>query len=365
MRALGEAGHSVLFLTALRQYPAWLYPGATDRDPDAVPRTEGTQPCLDPLRPLSWRQARRLAVDANADAWIFPYWTWVWAPMWRFLLATPSRPPAVAVVHNPADHDAGRLHRLVARRLLRRCDGLFTHARVLAEQLHSEYPAVPVGHSLLPASPPGPLPARSASRSALGLPEDARVALFLGLIRPYKGVDLLVEAWADRAVSADWHLVVAGEPWGDGGTVLTAKVAELGLGDRVHLRLGWVPEGEVPALLAAADLVVLPYRSGSQSAVAPLALAHGVPVLTTAVGGVPELVADGVNGVVVPPGSVGALAQALGRLDRGLLHQLADGAVARGLDSTWETYGTALIRHLSDVLIRWKQKRPPERAPRI
>ena len=74
-------------------------------------------------------------------------------------------------------------------------------------------------------------------------------------------------------------LVVAGEPWDDLGPVLAQQVRARGIEKLVQLRLGWVPEAEVPLLLAAADLVVLPYRSGSQSAVAPLALAAGRPVI--------------------------------------------------------------------------------------
>ena len=81
--------------------------------------------------------------------------------------------------------------------------------------------------------------------------------------------------------------MVAGEPWGDLGEALDEQMRRLGIEDRVRLRLGWFSEAEVPTLMAAADLVVLPYRSGSQSAVAPLALGAGVPVLSTAVGGLP------------------------------------------------------------------------------
>ena len=80
-----------------------------------------------------------------------------------------------------------------------------------------------------------------------------------------------------RRPESGWVLLVAGEPWGDLGTTVSDQVRRLGLEERVRLMLQWVPEGKVPQLMAAADLVVLPYRSGSQSAVAPMALAAGVP----------------------------------------------------------------------------------------
>jgi glycosyltransferase involved in cell wall biosynthesis len=106
--------------------------------------------------------------------------------------------------------------------------------------------------------------------------------------------------------------------------------------------LGWVPEGDVPTLLAAADLVVLPYRAGSQSAVAPMALAAGVPVLSTRVGGLPELVRDGVDGLLVEPGSAEALAEALVSLDRPALARLRDEAEAGRGRLTWDDYAAAL-----------------------
>ena len=106
----------------------------------------------------------------------------------------------------------------------------------------------------------------------------------------------------------------------------------------------------MPLLLAAADLVVLPYRSGSQSAVAPLALAAGLPVLSTRVGGLPEIVHDGVNGVLVEPGSVDELARAFTELDSDKLDELAAGARQARSRLTWDGYAAALESLLSQVV---------------
>ena len=119
--------------------------------------------------------------------------------------------------------------------------------------------------------------------------------------------------------------------------------------DRIRLRLGWLPENEVPTVLAAADLVVLPYRSGSQSAVAPLALAAGLPVLSTRVGGLAEVVLDGVSGILVEPGSVAELARAFEELDREKLAELAEGARAGRSRLTWDGYAETLEKLLLRV----------------
>ncbi|MBD3856338.1 MAG: glycosyltransferase [Acidobacteria bacterium] len=171
-----------------------------------------------------------------------------------------------------------------------------------------------------------------------------------GLIRSYKGVDLLLEAISRQPLDSSWLQVVAGEAWEDLGPALERQLRALGIEDRVQLRLGWVPEPEVPLLLAAADLVVLPYRSGSQSAVAPLALAAGLPVLSTRVGGLPEIVHDGVNGVLVKPGSVDELARAFTELDSDKLDELAAGARQARSRLTWDGYAAALESLLSQVV---------------
>ena len=340
--ALRARGHEVAFLTPRRQYPEWLFPGhGGGRDPAACPALPGSEAVLDPLFPPAWPRARRAAEQAGADAWVIPYWTWAWAGCWRYLIAGP-RPPVVAVVHNPTDHDAGAMQRRAARWLLARCDGLFTHAEALAERLRRDYPELPCAAHPLPATSTFAPIDRAAARRALGLPGAGRVALFTGLIRPYKGVDLLLEAAARLPESSDWQLVVAGEAWGGLGPGLQERAAKPDLAGRVRLDLRWQSEEELRVLLSAADLVVLPYRDGSQSAMAPLVLAAGVPVLSTRVGGLPEVVEDGVNGRLVSPGSVDALVDALAALDREQLQVFAAGARRGATRLTWAGYAAAL-----------------------
>ena len=340
--SLRARGHEVSFLTPRRQYPAWLFPGrGGGRDPEACPLLPGSEAVLDPVFPPAWPRARRAAQGAGADAWLLPYWTWAWAGCWRYLLGG-ERPAVVAIVHNPADHDAGWAQRLAARSVLSRCDGLFTHAETLAGRLRRDYPGLPCEAHPLPATATGELLDRAMARRALGLPADGRVAVFAGLIRPYKGVDLLLDAVASLPAASDWRLVIAGEAWSGLGHRLQRRAAEPDLAGRVRLDLRWQSEAELRALLSAADLVVLPYRDGSQSAMAPLVLAAGVPVLSTRVGGLAEVIEDGVNGRLVAPGSAEALAAALAALDRERLDALAAGARRTVSRLTWSGYAAAL-----------------------
>jgi glycosyltransferase involved in cell wall biosynthesis len=300
------------------------------------------------MQPWSWPSAWRRALEHGADAWIFPYWTWAWAGLWWWLVRS-VRPPIVAVAHNVADHGAGPLRRLVARSILGRCDAVFTHAAVLEREIARV--SAPMLTSSHPLPPPtiGTLPERHEAREILGIPHDRRVALFFGIIRPYKGLDLLLEAVARLPEECDWLFLVAGEAWGDLGALLQRRARDLDIEDRVRLQLGWVPESDVPRLLAAADLVVLPYRSGSQSAVAPLALAAGLPVLSTDVGGLPEVVRHGTNGLLVAPGSADELVTAFQGLTEDHLDALADGARKSRSMLTWDGYVEALEKLLKRV----------------
>ena len=349
VRALTDRDHEVLFLTPKRQYPGWIYPGASDRDPDSCPALEGSRAVIDPLNPTSWGAVRALAREHRADAWIIPYWTWAWSGLWWYLLRDAQRPTTVAVVHNPVDHDARVWQKIAARSVLGRCQALFTHASVLAAELEHTYPGTPVGHHRLPAAGVSDLPNQAAARHALDLSPERRVALFLGFIRPYKGVDVLLEAAAALDADSDWLILIAGEPWGDLGERIRHQVDALGLGDRVRLDLGWIPENRIPVYLAASDLLVLPYRRGSQSAVAPMALASGTPVVSTSVGGVPEVVVHGVSGLIVPPADPAALTRALESLDADLLAILADGARESAAELTWASYASDLEKVLGRI----------------
>ncbi|NOZ93146.1 MAG: glycosyltransferase family 4 protein [Acidobacteria bacterium] len=349
--ALRDRGHRVEFFTPYRQYPGWLYPGVGDRDPDACARVEGARSILAPLSPLAWAGLRRQSRDVGADAWVLPYWTWAWAPWWRFLLMglPPDRPPAVAIVHNVADHDAGVLQRLAARLVLGRVEGLFTHAESLACQLRELYPWTPVGAFPLPV-PRVERGDRAAARSALGIERRERLAMFVGLVRSYKGVEDLLRAWARLPAGSPWRLLVAGEPWGELGVELRSLHDRLGLGARVRLDLRWIPENELGALMAAADLLVAPYRHGSQSAVVPLAFAHGIPVLATSVGGLAEVVRDGINGRIVPPADPPALARAVEALDDTTLARLRDGCRSTQDALGWDVYALRLEGLLERVV---------------
>jgi glycosyltransferase involved in cell wall biosynthesis len=177
----------------------------------------------------------------------------------------------------------------------------------------------------------------AAVAGSLG-PPAGRTLLFFGLIRRYKGLDLLVSALAEivRRVP-DARLVVAGDPLEPVGPV-QELASSLGVADRIEWRLGFVPDGEVASLMARAAVVVLPYRQIESSGVLALAIGHGRPAVVSDLGAVGETVRDFGAGRVVPPEDVPALAAACAELleSETALRAAYEGARAARGALTWE-----------------------------
>jgi glycosyltransferase involved in cell wall biosynthesis len=338
-------------LRSARQYPRWLYPGQGDIDPAASQRLDVATASFAVLEPWSWGRALR-ALDASApDAVVLPYWTWAWAPF-QLAMLRGRTPPAVAIVHNPADHDAGWLARWAARAVLGSCRALFCHAAAVRDQLASQFPCAPTVVHPLPCADPVQVD-RGAARIELGLVEQDVAVLCFGLIRPYKGTDVVLDAFARLSAGSPLKLLLAGEPWGELGAHLAARVRSPKLVDRVKARLHWIPESEAPRWFAAADLAVLPYRSATGSAVAAQALAYGLPIVGSAVGGIAEVVESGVNGLLVPPGDAGALEAALlAAAEPAARARLAAGARASAQRWSWDSYAAALEELVARVIPR-------------
>jgi glycosyltransferase involved in cell wall biosynthesis len=328
---LTAAGHDVVIESWKAQYPGFLYPGQqTIAEPEGEPFA-ATRRRLAWYRPDGWlRTGRRLgrAYDALVLAVLSP----VQVPAYLGITAGAGRRArVVALCHNVLPHERSRIDRPLMGALLRRADGVLVHSteqaelargltdrpvRVAALPPHlphsADRPDGPDGRGGEDAAggePDGPTGSGDTS-TAGGGPAPRGHLLFFGIVRPYKGLDVLLRALA--AGPADVTLTVAGEFWG--GVEDTRRlVAELGLGDRVELRPGYVPAADVPGLFAAADALVLPYRAATASQNVWMAHEYGLPVIATRAGALAAEVRDGVDGLLCAPGDVEDLAGALKR----------------------------------------------------
>jgi len=151
---------------------------------------------------------------------------------------------------------------------------------------------------------------KAEARARLGIPVDKPVILFFGYIRPYKGLMTLLDALPHVAASLDLTTLIVGEFYEDPAPYRD-RIAALGLGGRLKLAAEYVPNEEVSTYFSAADLLVLPYRSATQSGIIQIAYNFDRPVIATNVGGLPEVVIHGRTGLIVPPDDPVALARAV------------------------------------------------------
>ena len=339
---LTAAGHGVVIESWAAQYPGFLYPGQqTISQPEGEP-FPFVQRRLHWARPWGWFRAGRRSRSARLVvlAVLSPVQVPAYLAILRGLRPIRRRsggPRVVALCHNVLPHESTPFDRALMRALLRRVDTVLTHSSDQAA-LASGLTQAPVEVATLPPH----LPSRPVPDATAREYEVRRRLLFFGLIRPYKGLDILLRALA--AGPPDVSLTVAGEFWG-GERETRALIDELGLTDRVDVRAGYVAAADVPALFAACDALVLPYRSATASQNVWLGHEHGVPVIATRVGALAVDIEDGVNGLVVEPGSVPGLTAALRRFyEPGEPERMR--AAVHPVDPApyWDSYISALMR---------------------
>ena len=244
------------------------------------------------------------------------HFQWATAPAidsWVFMLLKHAGYSVVFTAHNVIPHDAKQPPRGLCR-VYSAAQRIIVHSPAIAQELQSYYPeAVPklriIPHgTLLDDVPEVP---RNFARTYLGLPPDARVVLFFGVVAPYKGVNCLLQAFSHVARELpSARLLLAGKP-NTATEPYRNLVDELELTEVVSTRFEFVPTEEAAFYFGAADVVVLPYLEASQSGALLTAYRFGRPVIVTATGGLPETVEHGENGLVVPPGDEGSLSEAM------------------------------------------------------
>ncbi len=325
------AGHcDVHVFSFKRLYPDWLYPGTSDKEPGAKGKTlPGVRYTIDIYSPLSLRRTADDIVRAGCTVAVLTWWTLIWQPGLAYL-ARRLRKKGVKVVllcHNVADHDAHGLKQRVSKALLKQADAYITHATEAADTLRAVRPDAPVLQRPHPIY--GQFPAPNEHLEQRGRLE----LLFFGLIRPYKGLDVLIKALA-KLHDEEVYLTVAGEAWGE-LAVLQQNIAVSGA-PNVELHLEYIPDAEAANYFARADVVVLPYRSATGSGVLTVAYHYGKPVLATRVGGLPDSVVDGKTGWLVEPESADALAEAIAHIHRADVPKMEHAIAAFCADNSWD-----------------------------
>jgi len=314
--------HRVTLISFSRQYPRLLFPGRTQLDPNSKSPGLTTEALLDSLNPLSWLRAGRRIAELSPDLTVVHWWN----PFFALAIGTSLRlarkrsPTAIVFIcHNIIPHEWFPGTRRLTRFALAPADAWLVHSE--ADRRHLESLRLP-GRILLTPLPPakdfGELIDKEEAKSRLGL--SGNILLFFGLIRRYKGLPQLLEAMPLVLQKLDCTLLIVGEFY-EGKDECLRLIKTLGLSSNVRIIDRFIPRHEVGLYFSAADLVVLPYESATQSAIIPIAYAFERPVVASRVGGLPEAVRDGETGLLVEPRSPAAIAEAIIRFYRDRLEE--------------------------------------------
>jgi D-inositol-3-phosphate glycosyltransferase len=317
---LGEAlseRAEVFGVTFTRQYPGFLFPGTSQLDPKAPRPGFSVEAMLDSIAPWSWRRVaarlERFAPGAVILKWWMPFFAPAFASSVGPLRQRGTR--VVLVCDNLVPHEHRPFDSAFSSWMLRNSDGYLVMSDSVERDLDRLKPGAPrrrVAHPLYAQFDQRRYD-RASARRKLDIADREEVVLFFGYVRHYKGLDTLLSAWpAVAAQRPNARLLVAGEFYEDAAPY-RELAARAGGEPGVRLLERYLPDDEVEAVFKAADVVVLPYRSATQSGVTAVAYALGVPVVTTQVGGLAETVTEGETGMIVPPEDPEALAAAIVR----------------------------------------------------
>jgi glycosyltransferase involved in cell wall biosynthesis len=331
---LAAAGHEVRLESWSHQYPRLLYPGQLTVTEPELPPFPGTLRRLSWRRPDSWYACGRRLRDC--DVVVLVTATPIQMPAYLGIFAGLGHRRTTRVVaqcHNVLPHERRPSDVRLMRGVLSRVDGVLVHTAEQAKIAKSLTDKPVVAEHMAPIVVASGVPATSD--------EVFRRLLFFGIVRPYKGLDVLLRAMA--AGPDGVSLRVAGEFWG-GPEETERLIGELELAPRVELRPGYVDACDVPGLFADVDALVLPYRTATASLNAFLAFAHERPVIATRVGTVEQDVRDGVDGVLCAPDDVKSLAEALRRFyAEDEPRRLRAGVRAPDAGPGWKAYCAAVL----------------------
>ncbi|MDR2843212.1 MAG: glycosyltransferase [Candidatus Symbiothrix sp.] len=293
-----EKEHTVKAISFSRLYPDFLFPGKTqlvEEGDDAIQIPSVRK--LDSIGLLSYSLTARTIKKIQPDVLIIPYWTSFFAPAYTYIASRlKKQTKIIALLHNAIPHEPRFFDKPLAKVFFKQCQKFVVMSEIVKRDLLAMRPDAQYcmeQHPVYDHFGRKSLPEKA--KTQLGLDIHKKTLLFFGLIRDYKGLDLLIEALS--MLDDSYQLLVAGEVYGSFDKYQT-QIDNSPAKERILLFNHYMEDKEVPVLFSAADVLVLPYKSATQSGVIPVAYHFETPVVTTNVGGLKGTIESAGSGIV-------------------------------------------------------------------
>ncbi|ASJ05721.1 glycosyltransferase family 4 protein [Thermococcus barossii] len=312
-----STNHELVVISYKRRYPMFLYPGKNQIDKKCSRKSEisNVEYILDTVNPITWIKAVSRIKKENPNLLIFHWVTPFMTPMFVtvfFLLKKLTRIQILAICHNVLPHERTSLDVFLTKLVFRNVDYFIVHSRKDFTNL-KKIVTRPTRRVLFPLYHMFKVSniSKNHAKEIINLTKNDKVILFFGYIREYKGLIYLIQAMPKVLIRIPTaKLLVVGEFW-DNKERYLAEIENLNIKNAVILIDKYVHNDQVELYFSAADVVVLPYISATQSAVVQTAYYFNKPVITTRVGGLPDIVTDKKTGLIVEPKDSEMLAEAI------------------------------------------------------
>jgi glycosyltransferase involved in cell wall biosynthesis len=300
-----DEGHIIDIFTFRLQYPRLLFPGKTQYTNAPPPAGIKIIRLLNTVNPFNWIATGLKINKSKPDILLLRFWLPFMGPSLGTvarIVRSNNHTRVICIFDNVVPHEKRVGDRQLTRYFANSIDGAIVMSQSVSDDLklfRSDIPVILSPHPLFDNY--GPLVLRDSAIKSLNFESDNSFILFFGFIRAYKGLDLLIKAFADsRLRNRKLKLIVAGEFYEDDAPY-RSLITEHHLDNDIIFFDRFIKDDEVPLFFSVADLIVQPYKSATQSGVTQIAFHYEKPMLVTDVGGLREIVADGRCGYVVKP----------------------------------------------------------------
>lgn len=337
--------HDVEIVTFTRQYPNILFPGKSQEEKGDAGAAVPSERLIDSINPLTWFKAARAIARKKPDLLVFKYWLPFFGPCFgtiSYFVRKWTGAKVLFICDNVVPHEKRIGDTVFTRFAFRFVDYFIVQSKAVEQDLKAFHPGARYAFVSHPIYEIFGVPlSKGEARTRLDISTE-RVLLFFGYIRAYKGLDILLDALPRIKEKIEVQLLVVGEFYGD-EEKYRRQIAEYRLQTDVRVVSDYVPNDEVGMYFSACDVVVLPYKSATQSGIVQIAYQFNKPVIATDVGGLSEVVLHEKTGFIVPPNNPMAVANSVVRFyAEGHEHEFVENVKGEKLKYTWEAMVEAI-----------------------